>query len=74
MQPETRLQEINGDRVLEILSSEVNTIRLSENALIRQRDYLEAAIATFQTELDEVRANLLLISEKHAEATQAKAI
>jgi hypothetical protein len=68
----TRLQEINGDRVLEITKEDVSTVRLSENTLLRQQEYLVATIATFQAELNDVNAKLAMITEKHAETLQAQ--
>ena len=55
-----RLQEINGDAVLEI--TEEVTKRLSEKALLRQQAQLEQSIAALEKRLAEVNADLEAIT------------
>jgi len=59
-----RLQEINGDTVLEITHEAPLKTRLSEKTLLRQKQYLLDSIATFQRTLTEVEASLSLINEE----------
>lgn len=61
---ETRVQEINGDTVVEITEQQPVKIRISENALLRRRDYLTASIARFQSELSTTELALANFYEK----------
>ncbi|MDZ4371281.1 MAG: helix-turn-helix transcriptional regulator [Phenylobacterium sp.] len=53
----TRLQSLNGDRVLEITATKSVNQRLSEQTVLRRKAYLEASIARFQLQLDEADAD-----------------
>jgi len=65
---EKRIQRINGDTVLEITSQKAVKERLSENDLVRRKEYLEESIAVFQTELDAVNISL---SQIYAESIKS---
>ena len=53
-----RLQQINGDTVLEITEEEPDQNASLSKYLLRQKEYLEQSIATFQITLADVMHNL----------------
>lgn len=55
---QTRVQEINGDTVLEVTGDEAVKTRYSEKTLLRRRQYYEAAIAKFRAGLEATNAAL----------------
>lgn len=59
---EMRLQKEHDDNVLEITETKTTTQRLSENNLLRQKQYLEQSITNFQTRLSVVNTQLGLIA------------
>ena len=61
-----RVQNINGDKVLEITSQEMVKTRVSENELLRKQTYLIEAITKFQANLDEVNAQLTSLYNEEA--------
>lgn len=64
-----RLQNINGDTVLEITDTQPVKERLSEQTLLRHEKYYVDAIAKFEAELTKVREQLALI---YAEKNKAQ--
>lgn len=65
-----RLQQINGDTVLEI--TEQVTRRISEKSLLRQKEQLEQSVQAFQRRLAEVNADLEKITNAKNEKAPAK--
>lgn len=66
---EKRLQRINGDTVLEITQDVPVKTRLSENSLLRQKQYFKDSIARFQALLLSVEDQL---SQIYAEKEKTK--
>lgn len=64
-----RLQQVNGDTVLEITDTEPVKTRLSEQTLLRHEQYFVDAIAKFEAELAKVREKL---AEIYAEKDKAQ--
>jgi len=68
----TRLQIINGDRMIEITEDTPRKRLVSENRQMERKAYLEAAIGKFQAELDECNAYLAMINTKATEYAKAR--
>ena len=62
-----RIQRVNGDIVLETTTQEAVKTRISEQDLIRRKQYLTGAIARFTLELGDVNT---LLDNLYAEAAK----